>query len=473
MDRKLALIVSALGFSLLCTVLPVSAAAGVCNPGISAGNEFPAIHALFGEIHEAPGPGTLGERAKGEVAAASNVTAGVFTIAAAGDQRYSFGEDIRFSGINTVSDTTYLFLTGPNLDEKGARINDPEPREHSVIDSDPSTFQAAETDGNGRWSWTWKTKNITLDGGTYTVYAVSEPRDRASCKAHEVSHSSVSIALTHPYVFGTVSPLTVRPGEPLTLSGTADGVPSPGVAIWISGPDYFRRVVVPVQPDATFSFVLPGEVTRSLAEGEYSALIQHPDRNDRFDIDLDPEDPNYVVKFGESGKVRLFMIRGDWGLDGPSASSSLIQALHGFLIDDTYTRLRFFVSASGSSDPYNIRRGICLTPVGDRDPYGPIVINATTLLPVGEEVLVQVYPSSFVRGIPGKGSCMRGSAAGGVVTVEPGTDGFNQTTVDLTSRFFHLDQDEYYISESAINRRAEGTAIFNVRAGWKTITIST
>ncbi len=43
------------------------------------------------------------------------VQKGAVTIVAAGDQSYYLGEEVKFSGTNTESYTTYLFMIGPNL----------------------------------------------------------------------------------------------------------------------------------------------------------------------------------------------------------------------------------------------------------------------------------------------------------------------------------------------------------------------
>ena len=53
------------------------------------------------------------------------VEKGAVTVVAAGDQSYYLGEEVKFSGTNTESYTTYLFIIGPNLATDGAQLDDP------------------------------------------------------------------------------------------------------------------------------------------------------------------------------------------------------------------------------------------------------------------------------------------------------------------------------------------------------------
>ena len=55
------------------------------------------------------------------------VEKGAVTIVAAGDQSYYLGEEIKFSGTNTETYKTYLFIIGPNLPDQGAQISGHQP----------------------------------------------------------------------------------------------------------------------------------------------------------------------------------------------------------------------------------------------------------------------------------------------------------------------------------------------------------
>src|SRR5512138_1431366 len=47
---------------------------------------------------------------------------GVITINASGSRSYYLGERVFLSGRNAASDTTYLFMTGPNMPDSGGKI---------------------------------------------------------------------------------------------------------------------------------------------------------------------------------------------------------------------------------------------------------------------------------------------------------------------------------------------------------------
>ena len=94
------------------------------------------------------------------------------------NQKYFIGEDtITFSGTNTASNTTYLFLSGPNMDPNGSQIQKDWPGKYSITDEDASTFMTVSVGPDNTWAYTWDTHNVAIDSGIYTVYAASTPRD--------------------------------------------------------------------------------------------------------------------------------------------------------------------------------------------------------------------------------------------------------------------------------------------------------
>ncbi|MDD1653418.1 MAG: hypothetical protein LUQ64_02615 [Methanomicrobiales archaeon] len=88
---------------------------------------------------------------------------------------FQIGEPVTFSGLNTESDTTYLFLVGPGLDELGTMLSNTEKlARDDHVDSAPV--------GDGRvWRYTWDTSaaGVDLSEGNFVVYAATRPTDKS------------------------------------------------------------------------------------------------------------------------------------------------------------------------------------------------------------------------------------------------------------------------------------------------------
>jgi PGF-CTERM protein len=381
------------------------------------------------------------------------VEKGAVTIVAAGDQSYYLGEEIKFSGTNTETQTTYMFIIGPNLNENGAQIKSADPRNAAVVDQNAGTFQTADVLGDNTWSWKWGTANVALDAGTYTVYAVSQPRDKASDHISKAAYGTVSIIIKKPFISATASSSTIAKGDNIFITGTAEGNPSKGVAIWILGKNYYVRATEAVNSDASFKYEVKKETTKTLAAGQYFVVVQHPMQNNQFDVDLDSADTNYVKNLqlnaaaGGTG-TRVFKIGGSGSLQGSDAAEALVQAINDPNVDDTYTKLQFLVE-----EPV-----ITVQPIGDKHVGDKFTITATTNLKVDDEVLVQVYSSSFKP--TQKSQSGEFSGATGTVKVVKGDSGLNKITFDVDSSTFK--PDEYLVTENAVLQSATGTALFNV-----------
>jgi len=85
-------------------------------------------------------------------------------------------------GWNTASDKVYLMITGPGIGQKtGANLKDPM---REVINDDPSSFDTVvdvyytQEFGSDSWFYSWRTNSSILPSGTYTIYALSQPKDK-------------------------------------------------------------------------------------------------------------------------------------------------------------------------------------------------------------------------------------------------------------------------------------------------------
>jgi PGF-CTERM protein len=388
------------------------------------------------------------------------VEKGAVTVVAAGDQSYFLGEEIRFSGTNTESYKTYLFIIGPNLNDNGAQLVAPRA---SVINQDPSTFVVADVAGDNTWSYKWGTATVPLDAGTYTVYGVSQPVDRNHLG--DASYGTVSIIIKKPFVSATASQSTVAKGDRIYITGTAEGNPSPGVAIWILGKNYAFYQTESVNSDSSFKYEVKQEDTKSLTSGQYFVVVQHPMANNQFDIDLDPSRSGRLegaetvwvkneilndLNTDQSG-TRLFVINGAGALQGSDAAEALVQAINDPNVDDTYTKLQFLIEEAT----------ISIVPIGDKYVGDKFTIRGVTNLAVDDEVLMQVYSSSFKP--TQKSQSGEFSGATGTVKVVKGETGLNAFSFDVDASTFK--PDEYIVTAEAVIQEATGTALFNVLEG--------
>jgi PGF-CTERM protein len=380
------------------------------------------------------------------------VEKGAVTIVAAGDQSYYLGEEIKFSGTNTETYQTYLFIVGPNLKSVGSQIQNPDPRNFAVQNNIASTFKRVDVQGDNTWSWKWGTSNYALDAGTYTIYAVSQPYDKDNLA--NAAYGTVSIIIKKPFVSATASQSTVAKGDRIYITGTAEGDPS-GVQIWILGKNYYAVSGESVNSDASFKYEVRQEVTRNLASGQYFVVVQHPMQNNKFDVD-DVSDGNFNVwvenkmLIDTTTKVptRIFKIGGSGSLQGSDAAEALVQGINDANVDDTYTKLQFLVE-----EPV-----IRIDPIGDKHVGDKFTITAQTNLAVDDEILVQVYSSSFKP--TQKSQSGEFSGATGTVKVAKGDSGMNKISFDVDSSTFK--PDEYIVTEAAVIQDATGTALFNV-----------
>jgi len=268
------------------------------------------------------------------------VMAGEITITAPGTQTYFRGEEIPFSGTNTESGTTYLFMTGPSLPTVGSQIQYPE---NPVTDGVSATFQTADVRNDGTWFWTWNTAGSGLDAGTYTIYAVSGPRDRDHLAG--VQYRTISVVIKKPFIEASSS----QKGDKLDITGSAVGNPSHGVQVWILGEDFAEIKTVPVDQTGSFRFTVPYGTTANPAHGMFSVILQHPMMNDQFDIVRSETNPDYVRNI-QTGSD-LFPLFGPSARKGSEAAVMLFQALNDPRVDDTYWSMQFGTEPPGAASP--------------------------------------------------------------------------------------------------------------------------
>jgi hypothetical protein len=265
------------------------------------------------------------------------------SIAAGGDRSYYQGEEVILSGTNYDSDSTYLFMVGPNLPEGGGKLTSPF---QNSVSGDPGSFTLVKTKPDKTWEYTWYTGNPYVDAGSYTVYAVSQPKSKNQLPG--VSSANVSIILKKPFITAGLSSSSISGGQMLTINGTAEGNPE-SVQIWIIGNNYYSVARESVNPDASYRHEVPGEVTSQLPAGQYFVIVQHSMQNNQFDINISGD---YVRSLQLNNGTTLFRISGPGSLQGRDAAEALVAAFSDPQTgDDTYIEIPFQITDAGSSTP--------------------------------------------------------------------------------------------------------------------------
>jgi hypothetical protein len=277
------------------------------------------------------------------------------TIAAQGDQSYYLGEKVVFSGHNYDSDSTYLFITGPGIfmtgpgiPNGGGKLTSPQ---QDVVSGNPGSFTVVKTKPDNTWECPWYTSNVTLDAGTYSIYAVSQPKAKDQLGP---TAANVGIIVKKPFITAEISPATISKGVPFTVSGFAEGIP-PNVQIWILGKNYYSNSTVSVKSDdASYNYKVPQEVTSHLASGQYFVIVQNPMADNQFDFVVRGD---YVSNLKLNNGTNVFKLTGPGSLQGSDAADALIAAVSDqeanddTYTNDTYTIVPFQVTDAGSPTP--------------------------------------------------------------------------------------------------------------------------
>ena len=378
-----------------------------------------------------------------------------------GTRTYYLGEEITLTGTNSVTDFTYLFITGPNLPAGGGQMTDPR---KPVSWDDPDSFTYVEVI-NGSWEYTWQTARLNIDSGSYTIFAVSDAynrsrlEDNGDCDSSDPDcnsgplYSTVSVIIRKPFISAQASPPIVASGDRLFIRGIAAGQPEEGVVVWILGKNKVICQVPGVNTDGTFELEVPGGQTAEMAPGQYFVIVQHPMYNQVFDVWPASSVAGYnnqdlvVGSYPVSGNT-LFKLQGDGSLLGPDAADALVQAINNPGIDDIYAKLEFLVEVPV----------ITILPVDEKQVGDTFSLAGTTNLAVNDMVLVEVISSAFKPTTKTEGNEFSGTS--GTAMVREGAGGRNRWVFQVNTSAFR--PGEYIVQVSGITVDAEASTLFNV-----------
>ncbi len=195
---------------------------------------------------------------------------------------YYLGEEVVFSGANTISGNVSLFIKGANV---------------------PQTYLTnATVNADDTWTTTFdSTVYRSLDPGTYTFYAASDVDifgDVTTFKS-DCAYASVAVSMKRPSLSATADSDTVTQGDILTITGVAE-LPKEnnGILYYIFGENYFSTNMASVTGT---SYVLNIDTT-NLANGQYFVVVQHPMYDRLFNIGpVAAENGGYDIKMNAQG----------------------------------------------------------------------------------------------------------------------------------------------------------------------------
>jgi PGF-CTERM protein len=377
-----------------------------------------------------------------------SIQKGAVTIVAAGTQNYFLGEEVKFTGTNSETDFTYMFITGPNLPSNGGQMTNPR---KAIEFWNPTTLSPSDVLEDNTWEYKWQTSALNIDAGTYTVYAVATAADKSMLA--DTQYATVSVIIRKPFISAQASQSVVAAGDKLFIRGTAAGQPTQGIAVWILGKNKVIYDTTSVNADGTFEKEISQGTTADLAAGQYFVVAQHPMYNEIFDVypasSVAGENNKDIVagSYPVAGNT-LFMLQGTGSLQGSDAAEALVQALNNPAVDDTYAKLQFLVEVPK----------ITVLPVGEKQVGDKFTISGTTNLAVDDELLVEVTSSSFKP--TDKTQSGEFSGATGTVKVVKGTDGLNKWSFPVDAAAFK--PDEYIVQAAGITVNAQTSTLFNV-----------
>jgi len=119
------------------------------------------------------------------------------------------GDTISLQGESFSGNQVYMFMTGPGLPENGVTLTDVTQR------ADQGQFTIVPIDNTQHYLFKWNTQLIhtAIDPGTYTVYVVNEPVDKAHLGSTS-SYQTLSVYLKKD----TSSQVSINVGASYTLN---------------------------------------------------------------------------------------------------------------------------------------------------------------------------------------------------------------------------------------------------------------
>ena len=372
---------------------------------------------------------------------------GSVSIMAQGTGSYYIGEKINLQGGCTTGKKVYLLLKGPDATRQERKLDQ---LDVHCQNGNDMTFLTVDVIQDYTWSYIWNTKKLTiqLEDGFYQIYAIDSPVLSDCLSAHSLySYGTVSIMMNPPIISGTISQLQFAKGDPIIITGIAEGVQYHEIIIWIFGDKDTVVDRITVNHDASYIYEIPRNITKKLEEGIYFAIIQHPMLDDEFSVYLDTQKQNVLSDIPNKGTL-LFPLNGEGSSHGFEAIEKLITALNSPTIDDTFTKLSFRVE----------QPKIHFNSIDEKKRGEKFVVTAITNLRVDDKIFLDIFSSNAVSQIAE--NVKHFSIIKGPIRVIRGDNGMNKITFELNTTIFT--PGEYIIQASAMDIDIRTSTSFKV-----------
>lgn len=112
------------------------------------------------------------------------------TLNITGNGTYQPGDLIHMSGINTVSDVSYLYICGQGVPVNGGMLVNPTT---PCISDQPASFTSSQVSESDLWEYNWTIPSEISWNGSYSLYTAAAPKNLTDLMHTRYAEKSISI----------------------------------------------------------------------------------------------------------------------------------------------------------------------------------------------------------------------------------------------------------------------------------------
>jgi len=256
----------------------------------------------------------------------------------------------------------------------------------------------------------------------------------------------------------TLSSPTIEPGQPWMLNGSAPGYQD--IQVWIFGSGNVEFFTKRVERNGSYSLIFTPERTRTMIPGRYWVVLQFPNEQEIYDVQVNNGWVTDVKK--PTSQQQLFsVIPGTESPVNPFAYATLIRALDDPSVNDTYADIFLSVTQPLLAEQSREKEPLTIHPVDDHTVGDRFVIEGTTNISAGGEILIQIMPSTFTPGPKIPERMQDGTT--GIVHIMDGDNGENTWSFPVDTA--HWLPEEYLVSVTPIKENVTAATTFRLYSG--------